>query len=260
MHAVNHSSSHPFLAALLAGLLITLAGCGGGGGGGVSTAGSSLTAANGDVSGGAASGLGAGAASGLGTGASAGPTSTSSDPAPSDAGQPSTPAAEVRYTMGPVTVANTTTENYQTIEGIAATPDGGYRIIWMTATFDANNNLQRTYFEQRYDASGQRFGGETTIPAPTEDLSPSRASQFATLGGGALRFEFTNQLRPGLNVQHVSAAGDPLDPPIVLGAASHGWSHAGLPLADGSLAIAWQAVSSVGPGEIQTALLTPGPR
>ena len=251
-------------APLLLGLLLTLAGCGGGGGG--SAVADGAPAPNPTVAS-AASGT-PGLASGLGPGGvSSGvttttPSTTSPEPASgSSSSQPqSTPAAEVRYALGPSSIANDTTADYQNLVGMSATADGGYRIVWMTATFDAEGVLQRAWFEQRFDAAGQRVGGETSIAEPTEDLSGSRAGRMEALGGGYLQFAFTDALRPGLLIQHFAPDGAALDAPIQLGGASHSWSAAGLALPNGAVAITWQYLSSVGPGELQTALMTPGPR
>ena len=221
---------------------LALAGCGGGGGGG---GGGDPTAQAGAS---AVDPAPSSAASGSG-----GLASTPPDPS-------STPAAEVRYTLGPTSTANATTVDFQTLVGMSATGDGGYRIVWFTATFDAAGAVQRDYFEQRYDAAGQRVGGETAIAAPAEDLSASREARVEALGGGYLQFGLTDALRAGLRIQHFAADGTALDAPIELGGAAHGWSAARLALPDGAVAITWQPLSSVGPGEMQTALLTPASR
>jgi hypothetical protein len=215
---------------LLAGLLLAVSACGGGGGGNApgSTASTGAT----------------GAATALGTSAS-GVTAG---------------ATEVRYTMGPVTVANDTTVGYQSLRGMDVTADGGYRIVWDMAEFDSSGTLQRTYFEQRYDATGQRVGSETVLPSLPAGLIGDRVDQVPALGGGFLRFVFSNEMRASLSLQHVSDTGEPLDPAIELQAASHSHEHAGLRLPNDAIAIAWQPVSSVGPGELRTAVLTPGPR
>lgn len=183
----------------------------------------------------------------------------SEPPAPSPA-PPATPPAEPRYALGPVTVANDTTAGFQTLEGMALLADGGYSIVWMTASFDSSGAVRRDHFEQRYDAAGRRVGAETAISPPTDDLSGSRAGRVQTPSGGYVEFTLSDQLRPGLYVQHFSADGEALDPPIALGGASHGWSAAAVLLPSGAIALTWQALSSVGPGELQTALLVPGPR
>lgn len=237
------------VAPFLVGFVLALAGCGGGGGGGDPTSLASTSPGN-PPPGGAASGSG-GLASGLGPGGA---------PPDSASAAPPSPAAEVRYTLGPTSIANATTAEFQTLEGMSATDDGGYRIVWFTATFDTAGAVQRDYFEQRYDASGQPMGGETAIAAPAADLSASRDARVEALGGGYLQFGLTDALRAGLRIQHFAADGTALDAPIELGAAAHGWSAARLALPNGAVAITWQPLSSVGPGELQTALLTPAPR
>ena len=250
---------HRAAAPLLLGLLLTLAGCGGGGGGDPPAA---AGASGGSPTLASAASDSPGLASGLGVGGT--PSGGAAPTAPSDSTDSSTPqpapAAEVRYTLGPVTTANTTTLNYQTLEGMAATGDGGYRIIWFTATFDDQMVVQRAYFEQRYDAAGQRVGGETPIPKPTEDLSGSRDARVEALGGGYLQLGLTDALRPGLLIQHFAADGTALDAPIQLGGPAHGWGAARLALPNGAVALTWQPFSSVGPGELQTALMVPGAR
>lgn len=247
-------------APLLVGLVLALAGCGGGGGGGGDPAALAAASAGSPAPAAAASGSSGGLPSGLGV-AGAPPIPPSPPVSTVDpANPPSTPAAEVRYTLGPSSVANDTTVDFQTLVGMAATGDGGYRIVWFTATFDAAGAVQRDHFEQRYDAAGRRVGGETAIAAPTEDLSGSRDARVQALGGGYLQFGLTDALRAGLRIQHFAADGTALDAPIELGGAAHGWSAARLALANGAVAITWQPLSSVGPGEMQTALLTPAPR
>ena len=236
------------VAPFLVGLALALAGCGGGGGGD-STSLASASAGN-PTPASAASGSGA-VATGLGSGTA---------PPDSASPAPSTPAAEVRYSLGTLSTANATTADFQTLVGMSPADDGGYRIVWFTATFDAAGAVQRDYFEQRYDASGQRVGGETGIAEPTEDLSASRDARVEALGGGYLQFGLTDALRAGLRIQHFAADGTALDGPIELGGAAHGWSAARLALPNGAVAITWQPLSSVGPGEMQTALLTPAPR
>ena len=234
------------VAPFLVGLMLALAGCGGGGGGGGDPSALATASAGNPAPTSAASGSGR-LPSGLGVDGA----STAS---------PSTPAAEVRYTLGTPSTANATTADFQTLVGMSATGDGGYRIVWFTATFDAAGAVQRDYFEQRYDVAGQRVGGETAIPEPAEDLSASRDARVEALGGGYLQFGVTEQLRPGLRIQHFAADGTALDAPVELGGPSHGWSAARLALPDGAVAITWQPSSSVGPGEMQTALLTPASR
>ena len=238
------------VAPFLVGLVLALAGCGGGGGGGDTTALAGASANNPAPASAAASGSG-GLASG--SGSSATPSGPASKPPPAV-------AAEVRYTLGTTSTANATTADFQTLLGMAATGDGGYRIVWFTATFDAAGAVQRDYFEQRYDAAGQRVGGETAIPEPADDLSASRDARVEALGGGYLQFGVTDQLRFGLLIQHFAADGTALDAPIELGGPSHGWSAARVALPNGAVAITWQPFSSVGPGEMQTALLTPAAR
>lgn len=243
MPAVHRPVPRGPTAPLLAVLLLALAGCGGGGGGG--DAAPTGTTASGTAV----------------LGASGGSTAAGSTTAPDTASSGTTaPSSEVRYAMGATTTANSTTDGYQTLEGMATTADGGYRIVWSTAAFDANGQVQTTWFEQRYDAAGQVQGGETVIPAPADTFSDSRNPRIAALGGGALQFSFTNQMRPGLVLQHVSDTGAALDPSIELGSAAHGWAHAGVRLSNDTIAITWQPISSVGPGELRTAVLTPGPR
>lgn len=239
------------VAPFLVGLMLAVAGCGGGGGGtGADPTSLASTSAGQPVPAGIASGSG-GPASGLGQGGA---------PADPVSPAPSSPAAEVRYTLGPSSTANDTTADFQTLVGMSATSDGGYRIVWFTATFDAAGAVQRDYFEQRYDAAGRRVGGETAIDVPAEDLSASRDARVDALGGGYLQFGLTEALRAGLRIQHFAADGTALDAPIELGGAAHGWSAARLALPGGAVAITWQPLSSVGPGEMQTALLTPAPR
>ena len=255
---------HRAAAPLLLGLLLALAGCGGGGGGdptaagGASGAGPTLASASSETPG-LASGSGVG---GTPSGGATPPASTPTTPSGStdSSTPPPGPAAEVRYTLGPVTVANTTTLDYQTLEGMSATEDGGYRVVWYTGSFDADMVLHLAYFEQRYDAAGQRVGGETPIDKPTEDLSGSRDARVEALGGGYLQFGLTDALRPGLLIQHFAADGTAVDAPVQLGGAAHGWSAARVALPNGAVAITWQPFSSVGPGELQTALMLPGPR
>ena len=234
------------VAPFLAGLMLALAGCGGGGSGGDPAAPAAAFVGNPAPSTSASAGSD-GLASALG------PTAGPSNPPP-------TPAAEVRYTLGPSSIANDTTAEFQTLVGMAPTEDGGYRIVWFTATFDAAGAVQRDHFEQRYDAAGQRVGGETPVAAPAEDLAGSRDARVEALGGGYLQFGLTDALRAGLRIQHFAADGTAVDAPIELGGAAHGWSAARLALPNGAVAITWQPLSSVGPGEMQTALLSPAPR
>lgn len=221
------------VAPLVVGLVLGLAACGGGGGGGADTAAGSSSVA-GDTS-----------ASASGAGPAAGGSSVS-------------PPAEVRYGLGPVSVANNTTEGFQTFAGMTATADG-YRIVWFTASFDANMAAQRSWFEQRFDEAGQRVGGETAIAEPTEDITAGLSTQVPTVDGGALAFVLSPDMRPSLSIQQRSANGT-ADAPIPLGGAAHSWTYTGLRLSNGSVAAVWQPASSVGPGEIQTAVLSPSPR
>lgn len=222
------------VAPLVVGLVLGLAACGGGGGGGADTA--------------------------AGSGSLAGDTSASASGAgPAAGGSSASPTAEVRYSLGAVTVANSTTEGFQTFAGMTATPSG-YRIIWFTAFFDANMAVQRSWFEQRFDEAGQRLGGETAIAEPTEDITAGLSTQVPTVDGGALAFVLSPDMRPSLAIQQRSANGTAVDAPIPLGGASHSWTYTGLRLSGGPVAAVWQPASSVGPGEIQTAVLSPSPR
>jgi len=233
--------SRKAVAPLLATMVLVVAGCGGGGGGD-------------------SPGAGAGTASALGAPAGANtqpipPADGSAPPAGSGTGDPA-PVAEARYSLGTALVANTTTEGFQTLQGIGSSA-GGYRIVWVTASFDANGNVQRTTFERHFDAAGQPVGGEAQVESAGE-LSGNPRVQ--TPGGGYVQVYVGDQMRPSLFVQHFSASGEPLDPPIQLGGAAHSWSYTALRLPNGAIALTWQPVSSVGPGELQTALLVPGPR
>ena len=220
------------VAPLLVGLLFALSGCGGGGGGGGAEGSTVQSGAS------AVSTTSTGTASGTGA-----------------------PLAEVRYALGPVeSVEPAPPAEYQNLEGMLATPDGGWRIVWMTAAFDAAGDLQRSYFEQRYDAAGQRIGEKTSIAAPTEDMSGSRSARVDALGGGYVEVAPPDALRPSLRVQHFAADGTALDAPVQLGGAAHGWYFAWLSLPGGAIATTWQPLSSVAPGPLQTALLVPAPR
>lgn len=221
------------VAPLVVGLVLGLAACGGGGGGGADTA--------------------------AGSGSVAGDTSASASGAgPAAGGSSVSPPAEVRYGLGPVSVANSTTEGFQTFAGMTATADG-YRIVWFTASFDANMAVQRSWFEQRFDEVGRRLGGETAIAQPT-DITAGLATQVATIDGGSLDFVLSPDMRPSLAIQQRSANGTAVDAPIPLGGAAHSWTYTGLRLSSGSVAAVWQPASSVGPGEIQTTVLSPSPR
>ncbi len=236
------------VAPLVLTVVFGLAACGGGGGGGGSdgtsaAAGSSTTSAS--AGGAGASGGGTSAAGTDSAGASGG-TGTSMGAGAS---------AQVVYSLGPVRQANTTTEDYQTLEGLAPTASG-YRVVWSTAVLDANMTLQRTWFERRFDTAGQPLGGETVIPPPSENLSATVGATVRTIDGGTVQFTRSNQLRPALLVQQFDAAGTPVGAPIPLQGPSHGHTPAAIGLPDGSVALAWQPLSSVGPGEVSTAVLT----
>lgn len=234
------------VAPLVLGLVLGLTACGGGGGGGTT------------ASGGASTGSGQAAAAGTPV---AGDTSTAASGAgPAvPGGTTASASAEVRYGLGPVSVANSTTEGFQTFAGMTPTPSG-FRIIWFTAFFDANMNVQRAWLEQRFDDAGQRIGGETPIAEPTENLTLGLATEVATVDGGTLAFVLSPDMRPSLSIQQRAANGTAVDAPIPLGGASHSWTYTAMRLSNGSVAAVWQPASSVGPGEIQTAVLSPSPR
>jgi hypothetical protein len=239
-------------APMVAAALAFLTACGGGGGGG-----------GGDVSSPASTATVAGIAAGSGGTGSTSPAlggSFGGQPA-TGAGQPA-PDAEVRYTLGATTAVNETTAGTQSLLGLSATADGGFVVAWEQPFFAADGTVQRNYFERRHDSAGVAMGPETQIAAPN---TPYQSSTYAggrvpALDGGYVQFANTGDMRPGLLVQHFAADGTAADPAISLGAASHGWTSGGVALGNGAIAIAWQAVSSVGPGEISGGVLVPGAR
>lgn len=244
-------AARKIVAPLVLGLVLGLTACGGGGAGG----GADTTAGIGPSTG---SGQATATASGSGS-VAGGASSSASGAGPAAGGSSASPTAEVRYGLGPVSVANSTTAGFQTFAGMTATPDG-YRIVWFTAESEANMNNPGSWFEQRFDEAGQRLGGETAIAQPTEDLRLGLSTVVPTVNGGTLAFVLSPDMRPSLSIQQRAANGTAVDAPIPLGGASHSWTYTALRLSNGSVAAVWQPASSVGPGEIQTAVLSPSPR
>jgi len=249
------------------GVLVALTACGGGGGDSVAGAGGPTPASaqssggGGDPFASAGTPTPASAQSGSGQGASTPPETSGGTGTPPE-GTPQ--ASEVRYSLGESSVVKDNSTDYAPhLQGMLATSDGGYRVIWgRFLGRDESGAALWQYFERRYDAVGQSLGPETPIDQPEEDLSGSRTGVAAALGGGEVRF--VQEAGPGvystvLYAQHFSADGVPLDDRIsVTSAFRDGHAIAAVALQDGTVALSWQTLRS--PGSLMTAVLRPSPR
>lgn len=273
-------------AALLAlGLSFALVGCGGGGGGGTDVAAAIGPSTGGTAASGAPSAAGPAPATSPGVtspgGTSTSPTAPASTPStpstttpstttpstsPPSAAGPTTPAptpAVTHYALGPQSsVVPVASSDFQDLVGMSATVDGGYRIVWTTSVFDTPTHVQTSYYEQRYDAAGQRIGDRTLIAKPTDDMSGSLSGRADALDGGSVQVGHLvpDGQHPTLFLQHYAADGTAIDAPVELGGPAIGWRSAMLSLPSGAIAITWQSVSHVGPAPLQTAVLAPAPR
>lgn len=261
------------VALLALGLSFALTGCGGGGGGGTDVAAANSPSAGGAAASGAPSAAGPAPATSPGVtspgGTSTSPTAPASTPSPStppSAAGPTTPAptpAVTHYALGPQnSVVPVASSDFQDLVGMSATVDGGYRIVWTTSVFDTPTHVQTSYYEQRYDAAGQRIGDRTLVAAPTEDMSGSLSGRADALDGGSVQVGHLvpDGQHPTLFVQHYAKDGTTIDAPVELGGPAIGWRIAMLSLPSGAIAITWQSVSHVGPAPLQTAVLAPVPR
>ena len=83
--------------------------------------------------------------------------------------------------VGSETRVNTTTANSQELPEVAATADGGFVVTWHSNLQDGSSN---GVYQQRYDASGAKVGGETQVNIYT--TSDQFYSDVAGLADGSV--------------------------------------------------------------------------
>jgi hypothetical protein len=91
------------------------------------------------------------------------------------------------------TVANTTTAGVQASSSVAALPDGGYVVVWYDETGYPNTRIAG----QRFDATGQKVGGEFYVSPPGDAQLNDAPSVTATFDGGFAVSWTDQQSSPG---------------------------------------------------------------
>jgi hypothetical protein len=158
------------------------------------------------------------------------------------------------FTASQPTLVNETTAGFQTLTNVFVTADGGYEVVWHTDSLSPDGTLLLAYDEQQFDPAGHRIGGETFLADPSAVPSPPRQTQLTLDDGSTLKVIATPF--GGVSVQLYDSSNVPVGDPLVLSvAASRAWDAQVVLLPDGDVAVVWQPVSSVGPGEIFTAVL-----
>jgi len=156
------------------------------------------------------------------------------------------------FSVGTPALVNQTTDNFQTLDTMFVTPDGGYEVVWSTTVAASGGGLSTQWFEQRYDGAGQKVGGETAL-ASAPDLPPLSGSQINLPDGSSVRM--TGQGFGAFSAQLYDSSGTAVGDPLVVYGAARGWSYGGTLLPDGNVALVFQPVNGTGPGEIFSVLL-----
>jgi hypothetical protein len=158
------------------------------------------------------------------------------------------------FTAGQTTVVNETTAGFQTLKSVFVTPEGGYEVVWYTDSLSPAGELLLSYDDQKFDPAGQKIGGETFLPDPSAVPSAPPQTQLTLDDGSTLKL--TAQPFGSVSVQLYDSSNVPIGDPLVLSAGgSRAWDARAVLLPDRDVAVVWQPVSGVGPGEIFTAVL-----
>ncbi|MBG9390534.1 hypothetical protein [Caenimonas aquaedulcis] len=157
------------------------------------------------------------------------------------------------FFAGEATLVNSTTEGFQELHHLFATPDGGYEVAWST-TSGTPGNLSTQWFAQRYDGAGVKVGGESAIAGPPDAPALSAGQDEVFLSDGS-SVRLNGESFGAFTAQLYDSSGQPVGEPLLMKGAARGWTYAGTLLPDGNVALVFQPVNGTGPGEIFTALL-----
>ncbi len=148
-----------------------------------------------------------------------------------------------RYTasltkVGGETLINTTTAGYQDEPAITAMSDGGYIITWE----GGGANLDDIYF-QRYDASGNKIGGETLVNTTVANQQHTPAITALSDGGFVIVWESFNQdgSSYGIYAQRFDAYDHKIGPELLVNSFTTGSqaTPAVAALNDGGFVVTW---------------------
>jgi hypothetical protein len=188
------------------------------------------------------------------------PSGQAPSPAPAPApgvGSSSTPApAPVIYALQAPTRVNDVTGQFPNLYRIELLAGGGYAIVW-NIPVGQPGSVTFAFFQQRYDASGAKVGGNE--PWTGDTSAPQLNSRVDVAGGGYLQFQISNTFPSALTLQQFDAQGAAVAAAMepLAGARVPGWVKTGVLLPNGTVVIATQPVNQTGPGEIFTNLLVP---
>jgi hypothetical protein len=158
------------------------------------------------------------------------------------------------FTAGQTTVVNETTAGFQTLKSVFVTPEGGYEVVWYSDSLSPAGQLLLSYDDQKFDPAGQKIGGETFLPDPSAVPSPPPQTQVILDDGTTLKL--IAQSFGSVSVQLYDSSNVPVGDALVLSpGGSRAWDARAVLLPNRDVAVVWQPVSGVGPGEIFTAVL-----
>ncbi|HSV48530.1 MAG TPA: hypothetical protein VLJ58_22270 [Ramlibacter sp.] len=216
------------------GLVAALAACGGGGGGAIESL--PMSSASAGVSSTTAA---AGTASPSSTATASTATASASSAAP--AGALATPATT--STVNPATApskadfqVNTTTAGAQDSGAVARLAGGGFVAVWTSASLSVDTDVRF----QRFDAQGNRAGGETVV------ASRSFAPAIAALPGGGFVISWTtsrSQYEANGHAQVFDATGAPVGGQIALAATFYKYVARPAALPDGGFVVAIESTT-----------------
>jgi hypothetical protein len=162
----------------------------------------------------------------------------------------------VIYALQAPTRVNDVTGQFPNLYRIELVAGGGYAIVW-NIPVGQPGSVTFAFFQQRYDASGAKVGGNE--PWTGDTSAPQLNSRVDVAGGGYLQFQISNTFPSALTLQQFDAQGAAVAAAMepLAGARVPGWVKTGVLLPNGTVVIATQPVNQTGPGEIFTNLLVP---
>ncbi len=140
--------------------------------------------------------------------------------------------------VGVETRVNTTTAISQQFPAIAALPDGGYVVTWMSNQQGSSYDI----YAQRYDASGAAVGDETRINSPTDHVGYPAIAALAD-GGYVVTWSAGGGFSEDVYAQRYDASGAAVggETRINTTTANSQAGHAIAAFADGGYVVTWKS-------------------
>ena len=165
--------------------------------------------------------------------------------------------------LGSVTQVNTTTTNSQTLPSATGLAGGGYVVAWQSyAPNPSTGSYEHAIMYQRYDAAGNKVGGEVRGPAGASSVSEVKLAGTSS-GGFAMTWNESNGTTTTLWVRLHDGAGGSVGSPVSIATFATGYytSTTGpelVALEGGGYVSVWQQVTGNGSSIFQQRISATG--